>query len=373
MTALAGFMAVVPAGGAGKRLWPVSRPEHPKFLLDLTAAGRTLAQQTWDRLEPLTGSSGILVVTGPDHAPALADQLPGLKTENILVEPSPRDSLPAIALAAAVAERRHGDVVLGSFAADHVIGSQDQFEQAVTGAYLAAREGLIATIGIRPTAPSTAYGYIKAGPSLGLAADPTVRSVETFKEKPDLATAVVYLQNPDYWWNAGMFVFQVRVLLRHLERLHPTFAQGINQLADAWDTPQRDAVAQRIWPTLDRTPIDLGIAEPVAAEGGMACVPGDFPWSDLGDFDSLAEVTPEGPNQVRVLGLDATPQVVGFDSPGALVVSSSSKVIALLGMPDVVVVDTPDAFLVTTRDQVQQVKKLADSVPRLSFTPQAPL
>ncbi|MDR0593948.1 MAG: mannose-1-phosphate guanylyltransferase, partial [Bifidobacteriaceae bacterium] len=270
MTPLPGFFAVIPAGGAGKRLWPLSRPERPKFLLDLTGAGRTLLQQTWDRLVPLTGPGRVEVVTGQAHAAQVAAQLDRLDPANLLVEPSPRDSMPAIALAAAVTRRRHGDVVLGSFAADHVIDGQDQFERAVEMAYLAAQEGLIATIGIKSTGPSTAYGYIKAGPGLGLVAAPDVALVESFKEKPDRATAEAYLAAGGYRWNAGMFVFKVGVLLDQLARWRPTMADRIGQLADAWDTDRRERVAAEIWPGLTAIAFDHAIAEPAAAAGGLA-------------------------------------------------------------------------------------------------------
>ena len=218
MNRLADFVAVIPAGGAGKRLWPLSRAAQPKFLLDFTGSGRTLIQQAWDRLEPLAGASRIEVVTGAAHAVAVAAQLPalegpsGLNRGNLLMEPGPKDSMPAIALAAAIAQRRHGDVVVGSFAADHIIDDQAAFAQAVKAAYLAALEGFIATIGVKPTGPSTAYGYIKSGPSLGLVEAPQIKRVAAFKEKPDRATAERYLADGNYRWNAGMFVFRASLL-----------------------------------------------------------------------------------------------------------------------------------------------------------------
>ncbi|MDR2453050.1 MAG: mannose-1-phosphate guanylyltransferase [Bifidobacteriaceae bacterium] len=358
MSPLPGFGAIVPAGGAGKRLWPVSQARRPKFLLDLTGAGRSLIQQTWDRLVPLAGAEGVAVVTGAAHAAAVRRQLPGLAARNLITEPCPRDSMPAIALAAAIAHQRQGDAVLGSFAADHVIGHQAAFERAVEAAYQAAREDLIATIGVAPAGPSTAYGYIKAGPPLGLAAAPEARLVEAFKEKPDLSTAAGYLQ-AGYRWNAGMFVFRAGLLLERLHALQPALAQGIEALARAWDTPQRGEVAARVWPTLPRVAIDHAIAEPVAAQGGLATVPGDFPWSDLGDFDSLAALAPDGG-----LRLAGGPAPVLVDSPGALVVNQTRQQVALLGLPDAVVALSDGVVLVTTRANAQRVKQLADQLDR---------
>ena len=165
MTSIPGFWAVVPAGGAGTRLWPLSRAGHPKFLLDLTGSGRSLLQTTVDRLEPLTAER-VVVVTGAAHAEAVRAQLPGLGASQVLAEPSPRDSMAAIGLAAAVIERLDPDAVIGSFAADHVIPDQGAFEAVIREAAAVARDGHLVTIGVEPTWPATGFGYIRAGEPL---------------------------------------------------------------------------------------------------------------------------------------------------------------------------------------------------------------
>ena len=162
-----GFAAVVPAGGAGTRLWPLSRAGAPKFLHDLTGSGRSLLQATWDRLVPLAGDDRVLLVTGRSHAAAVREALPGLRGENLLLEPSPRDSMAAIGLAAAVLERREGaQAVLGSFAADHVITDDAAFGDAVRQAVATARTGEVVTIGITPTGPATQFGYVRGAEPL---------------------------------------------------------------------------------------------------------------------------------------------------------------------------------------------------------------
>ncbi|MHB1064352.1 MAG: mannose-1-phosphate guanylyltransferase [Georgenia sp.] len=366
MSDLPAFHAIIPAGGAGTRLWPLSRRNTPKFLLDLTGAGRSLLQQTVDRLRPLTG--GITVVTGQKHQAAVRAQLPELTERDVLGEPSPRDSMAAIALAAAVLRERHGDVIVGSFPADHVIADTAAFERAVREAVTVAAAGFVVTIGIEADRPSTAFGYIHAGEPLGAAgvldaaAAPTARRVLGFTEKPDAATAAAYLATGEYRWNAGMFVARADILLDHLGAERPALHDGVLKIARAWDTAARGEVLERVWPTLEKIAIDHAIAEPVAAAGGVAVVPAALGWDDIGDFASLADQLATPPADAadeapRVLGDPA--QVLAIGSAGALVVPGG-RTVAVLGVPGIVVVDTPDALLVTTREHAQQVKALVD-------------
>lgn len=353
-----GFHAVVPAGGAGTRLWPLSRAAAPKFLHDLTGAGRTLLQATWDRLAPLAGDDRVVLVTGDAHAGAVREQLPDLVDANLLLEPSPRDSMAAIGLAAAVIAQRHPDAVLGSFAADHVIPPSEDFAEVVRQAVVTAREGFFVTVGITPTRPATNFGYVHEAAGLGLEDAPLALRVEDFVEKPDAPTAAAYLADGGYRWNASMFVVQVDVLLQHLAEQKPALHDGLTAIARAWDTPQRADVLAATWPGLEKIAIDHAIAEPVAAAGGVAVVPGVFGWDDVGDWDSLAGLLP-AVGDLRVLG--GPDAVVVRDATG-LVVPGSGRLVAVVGLDDVVVVDTPDALLVTTRAKAQQVKAVVDAL-----------
>ena len=361
---LDGFRAIVPAGGAGTRLWPLSRAGSPKFLHDLTGSGRTLLQATLDRLLPLTGDGGVVVVTGHRHEEAVREQLAGLAAGDVLAEPSPRDSMAAIGLAAAVLTLRDGDVVVGSFAADHVIDAGPGFADAVRQGVAAAREGYVVTIGIAATEPSTAFGYVRLGEALGVAGAPAARHALGFTEKPDAATAAEYLATGEYRWNAGMFIVRAEVLLQHLAKLQPDLHRGLLEIAAAWDEPQRSEVLERVWPGLTKIAIDHAIAEPVAAAGGVAVVPGDFGWDDVGDYASLGDLLgaarDAGPEGVRVLGDPG--DVLALASSRALVVPGTGRLVTVLGLDDVVVVDTPDALLVTTRAHAQQLKVVVDAV-----------
>jgi mannose-1-phosphate guanylyltransferase len=355
-----GLTAVVPAGGAGTRLWPLSRRAYPKFLLDPTGRGRSLLQGTWDRLVPLVGRSGVVVVTGELHAAAVRAQLPALAEHDLLLEPSPRDSMPAIGLAAAVLQRRDPDALLGSFAADHVVRDEAAFTAAVHQAAAVARTGLLVTIGIEPTSPATGFGYVRCGGALGIADAPDARRATGFVEKPDAATAAGYLADGGYRWNAGMFVVRADVLLEQLRRGHPHLHDGLCAVAAAWDTAARAEVLGRVWPTLTRISIDHAVAEPAAADGVVAVVPARLGWDDVGDFAALADLlAPSAAGGARVLGDPAS--VLARDSAG-VVISGSGRYVAVLGVDDVVVVDTPDALLVTTRARAQDVKTVVDTL-----------
>ncbi|NRQ48467.1 mannose-1-phosphate guanylyltransferase [Aeromicrobium stalagmiti] len=338
------FHAVIPAGGAGTRLWPLSRAARPKFLLDLDGSGRSLLQQTWDRLNDLIPAERIHVVTGAAHADAIREQLPELT--GLLVEPSPRDSMPAIGLAAAVIGSIDPDAIIGSFAADHIIDDQVAFADAIGQAVAVARTGLVTTIGITPTGPSTAFGYIESGDQLTVEGGGSARAIAAFVEKPDAATAAAYVAGGHHSWNGGMFVTRTDVLLGHLARLQPALHTGLTTIAAAWTGEKRQAVLEATWPALTKIAIDHAIAEPVSLEGGMAVVPGAFTWDDVGDYAALQDV-----------GAASSPETVWIDASG-LAIAEDGTTIAVVGLHDVVVVRTPDALLVTTRDHAQRVKEV---------------
>jgi mannose-1-phosphate guanylyltransferase len=348
------FYAVIPAGGIGSRLWPLSRAAAPKFLHDLTGSGQTLLQDTWDRLVPLA-SKNIMVVTGDIHAQAVMEQLPQLSDDSLVLEPSPRDSTAAIALAAAILERRQPGVVIGSFAADHVILDQSKFEAAVREAIQVAATGKIVTIGIKPTEPSVAFGYIRKGERLS----ETACQVLEFVEKPDIATAKKYVESEEYFWNAGMFIAPAALILEVLRVSQPTLHKGVIEIAQSWDSPARQDVMDKLWPTLTKIAIDYSVAEPAARQNNVAVVPAQFEWHDVGDFAAIAELQSHGRRgHLAVLG---SARVLS-DSASGILVSDTGRLVALIGLEDVIVVDTADALLVTSKQHAQKVKSLVESL-----------
>jgi mannose-1-phosphate guanylyltransferase len=358
------FYSVIPAGGSGTRLWPLSRSGHPKFLHALTGTRSTLLQATVERLTPLAPPENTYVVTGLAHAAAVARQLPRVPDENILVEPSPRESAPAIALAAALIARPDPDAVMGSFAADHLVRDPDRFVEVMRDAIAGAESGRLMTVGITPTHPETGYGYIESGDPIGVG---DVRDVRCFKEKPTAELAATYLESGRYLWNAGMFVWRVGVFLDELRRQQPEIHAGVMAIAAAWERPDREEVLASVWPNLPKIAIDYAVMEGAAAVGKVATVPGDFGWTDVGDFHTLGDLMESDENHNVVLDLrtdpsQPAPTVVTRDCAGLVVVPHADRVIAAVGIQDTIIVDTPDAVLVCDRKSAQDVKRIVDAL-----------
>jgi len=369
--------AVIPAGGSGTRLWPLSRADHPKFLTPLAGVSQlgsavSLLQATVHRLAPLAPMERTYVVTGVAHAAAVARQLPSLPEAHILVEPSPRDSCAAIGLAAAVIARRDPTAVMGSFAADHLVRDGAGFCRVVQEAVEGAEQGLLMTVGITPTHPETGYGYLRCGGEVGTG---RMRRVEEFTEKPEYDRAVRYVESGHHLWNASIFVWRVDVFLAELARQQPELHAGLLRIAEAWGTGRQAAVLGEVWPTLPKISVDYAVMEGAAAAGRVATVPGDFGWNDVGDFHTLGAVLPGSGDGNVVVGApdgEATrdgewesfgkPPVLFYDASGLVVVPHSGRLVAALGVQDLIVVDTPDVVLVCPRNRAQEVKKLVDEL-----------
>ncbi|GAA3450249.1 mannose-1-phosphate guanylyltransferase [Dactylosporangium matsuzakiense] len=362
------FYAVIPAGGSGTRLWPLSRAGHPKFLHALTGTPLSLLQATYGRLEGLAAPECTYVVTGVAHAAAVARQLPGLPEGNILVEPTPRDSCAAIGLAAAVIARRDPSAVMGAFAADQLVRDVPAFQDTLHRAIQGAEDGLLMTIGITPTHPETGYGYLHVGEPTGTG---DVCKVAEFAEKPQLDVAQRYVDSGEYLWNAGMFVWRVDVFLDELARQQPELHEGLRRIAEAWDTHDREEILAQLWPGLTKISVDFGVMEGAGAAGLVGTVPGNFGWNDVGDFHTLGELLEtdtQGNVVVELAGLiddpsyASKPTVLMQDAERVVVVPRSGRLVAAVGVSDLIIVDTPDALLICPRSRAQDVKKLVDSL-----------
>ncbi|MGC4152036.1 MAG: sugar phosphate nucleotidyltransferase [Propionicimonas sp.] len=345
---------VIMAGGSGTRLWPLSRQGTPKQLLPLID-GRSLLRLAFERSLVSVPAEQVVVVTGAAYSDQVVAQLPELPAENILGEPVGRDSLNAVAWAAAVLARRDPEAVIAQVTADHVIEPVAAFAATLEQAFALAEDhpAALVTLGVVPTSPHTGYGYLHRGDPLP--GQPGAYTVRQFVEKPPRELAEAYLASGEYWWNAGMFVWRAATVLEQLRLLLPANHEGVTALAAE---PERLA---EIFPTLFKTSVDYAIMEPVSHGQGSAHVVAiglAVEWKDVGGYASLAEVLTADDAGNAVSGT-----VVALDASGNVVVNADpSGLIGLIGVSDLVVVRTRTATLVVPLDQAERVRELVAEV-----------
>jgi mannose-1-phosphate guanylyltransferase len=350
--------AVIMAGGSGTRLWPLSRVERPKQLLDVVVdedgAAHSLLAEAFTRLRAGLPAEQIWVCTAARYADLVRAALPKLRPDRLVLEPVPRDTANAVGLAAALVAEVDPEAELAVVSADHVIRPVERFTAALRTAHelLAVRPHALVTLGVTPTSPATGFGYVQKGAPTEVAG---AAEAASFREKPDAATAEAYLASGEYVWNSGMFVWRARTVLDALRDHLPESATGLDRIVAAPAGPERDAVLAEVFPTLPKISVDYAVLEPAAREPGrVAVVDLDVDWLDVGSWPALAHtLTPdETGNATRGL-------TVLLDSSGNVVLSDDPEhLVALAGVHDCVVVHTADVTMVCPIADAERVKQL---------------
>ncbi len=348
------YYAVIMAGGGGTRLWPLSRKARPKQMLRLLEE-RSLFQTSVQRLEGVFPPERVLVVTVEEQAAELKQQCPQIPDENFILEPMPRGTASVIGLAAIALRERDPLAVMAVLTSDHYIGNEEGFRSLLLAAHDVALDGFLVTLGISPTYAATGYGYIQRGEILGDYRQMPVYRALRFKEKPDEAQAQRMLSTSDHSWNSGMFVWKVERILQEFARHMPALYAGLTRIADAWNTPSRQAVLQAVWPDLRVETIDYGVMEKA---DDVAVIPATgLGWSDVGSWDALFEVLNGDEAGNIVMG----GQHIGLDTHQSLVyVNQEHRLIVTIGVDDLIVVDTGDVLLVCRKDQAQKVRQIVN-------------
>ena len=360
MSTTAPLVPVILSGGAGTRLWPLSREMAPKSFMPLPDGG-TLLGKTATRALALPGIAELVTVTNRDLYFHTRDVYAGLADrhdKSFLLEPFGRNTAPAVALAALHVQARHGsDAVLLVLPADHLIQDQAGFAAAVGRAVSLAQERMLTTFGIRPTQPETGFGYLECGDALGgsVAVLPAYR-VKRFVEKPPLEDARLYVARGNYVWNSGIFCFTAGAILdafaRHAPALLATVQPIAQTLGGKRDTPMLEIDPERFAAVPDIS-IDYAVMEPAAVAGSVAVVRGNFDWSDIGSWQAVSDLTPPDAHGNR--GRGERVSVATRDT----FVHSEDRIVATVGIENLVIVDTPDAVLVAHRDHLQRVREVA--------------
>jgi mannose-1-phosphate guanylyltransferase len=358
MTRLIHTYAVIMAGGGGTRLWPVSRKERPKQLLPLLEE-QTLFQSTVTRLEKFFQPERILVVTVAEQASIMQGQAPEIPIENYLIEPAPRGTASVVGLAAAVLMQRDPKALMAVLPSDHFIRHRDLFHYLLRAAFDVAEKGYLVTLGITPTFPSTAYGYIQQGEALDGEYKYPVYAVKRFIEKPDEQTAQQLLRNGNHSWNSGMFIWQVVDILNEIKRQMPALSDAVTKISASWCTPQKDEVLSALWYDLKVETVDYGVMENAEL---VAVLPASgLGWSDVGSWDSLAEVLLPDMNG----NIAQNAHHLAIDTHNSLVYSNDNeRLVVTIGVDDMILVDTGDVLLVCKSDQAQKVRDVVEHLKK---------
>jgi len=350
------FYPVILAGGRGTRFWPLSRKRRAKQLLALDGK-QTMIQQTVSRLLPLAPAKRFWIITNEDSRSEIARQIPRLNKPQIIAEPVGRNTAPAIGLAAFILLQSHPDAVIGMFPSDHVIGDEKRYLQVLEkGIEIAAAGENIVVLGIRPTRAETGYGYIKTGAPT----ETEAFRVRRFTEKPYAERAARFLEEGNYFWNSGMFLWSARTLAHALREHLPKTAPILEQIADAFGTRKFAEIFRRLYPKCENISIDYAVLEPRSSKGdensNIFCLPADFGWNDLGSWTALHEhhVAKSKSADGNLISSEGR---FTLDAAGNYI-HAPGKFVAAVGVNNLVVVETDDALLITTRDQAQDVGKI---------------
>lgn len=343
------MVGVILAGGSGTRFWPLSRRERPKQLLKLFG-GQPMIAHTVQRLDGLIGVERTLIVCGPHLVEPIREALPQLPPENLIVEPLPRNTAPAIGLAATVVAERFGeDEVMVVLPSDHFIAPRTAFQSCLRVAAEAAAQGPILTLGIPPTRPETGYGYIRQG-AAGEGGGP-IRPVEAFVEKPSLAKALAYLGDERFLWNSGMFLLTARTMLDECARQLPELAGVLQTIRGHLAAGAADEAWAEAFASAPDISIDYGIMEGAPR---VEVVPATFQWSDVGHWAALPEI--HDPNEEG--NVVRAPATLIDVSNSILYSQDGARHMGVVGVDDLIVVDTPDALLIVPRHKAQRVREV---------------
>lgn len=339
---------IIMAGGVGSRLWPISTPEYPKQFIDVMGVGRSLIQLTVDRLKPICPVENMWVVTNEKYIGIVKEQIPEMPIDNILAEPEARNTAPCIAYACWKIQKKHPEANIVVTPSDALVIDTTEYQRVLSKALrFTADKEVIVTIGIKPCRPETGYGYIAAD-------DPTdveeIYKVEAFKEKPDFATAEKYIQAGNYYWNAGIFVWNINTISKAIRTFQPKLANIMDEMSASFYTDNENDVLCRLFPTCDKISIDYAVME---KSKDIYTLPAEFGWSDLGSWGSLHTLLPNDENNNSTVGTN----IHLHDCKNCIVHASDKSKVVVQGLDGYIVAEKHGQLLICELNEEQKIKK----------------
>lgn len=341
---------VIMAGGIGSRFWPMSTPLCPKQFLDITGSGRTMIQQAYDRFAGIIDVENLWVVTSKDYIQLVQNQLEGINPQHILLEPCMRNTAPCIAYVSWKIQKEDPEAVFAVVPSDHLVLKIDEFQKVISKGFdFVAQGDRILTLGMQPSRPETGYGYIEQGESVGNG----IHKLKSFREKPDLKTAIQYLQDGSYTWNSGMFLWSAKTIVAELRRFVPEIARIMDQILPAMFTDNEQETVNNYFPDCTKISIDYAVMEKTDK---AYVLPAEFGWSDLGTWGSLHTLSEQDDNQNAVIG----DKVKMIESSGCMVRMPQNKQVVIQGLKDCIVAEHNNTLLICQLSEEQRIKEWHD-------------
>lgn len=341
---------VIMAGGIGSRFWPMSTPQCPKQFLDITGNGRTMIQQTFDRYTGIIDINHVWVVTSKDYKSLVLEQLQGINPQHVLLEPCMRNTAPCIAYVSWKIQKEDPEAIFAVVPSDHLILKVDEFKKIINkGFEFVGKGNRILTLGMQPSRPDTGYGYIEQGD----AEEDGVFKLKSFREKPDLKTAIQYLQEGGYTWNSGMFLWSVKTIVSELRLFVPEVATIMDKIAPTMFTEKEQEAVNQLFPDCTKISIDYAVMEKTSLAYVM---PAEFGWSDLGTWGSLHSLSSHDENDNAVIGNN----VKMVESTGCMVRMPKDKSVVIQGLKNCIVAEHNTTLLICQLSEEQRIKEWHD-------------
>ncbi len=354
------IFSVIMAGGVGSRFWPLSRERKPKQFLDILGTGRTLIQQTYDRLSKISDPQHILIVTNKEYADLVKEQLPAIPEKNILTEPDRRNTAPCIAYAAYKIKKQHPQATMIVSPADHLVIDVEDFINTLRAGVdfiEQKKSNALVTLGITPTRPETGYGYIQFDTSDKTSVNgKLIYKVKTFTEKPDKETAEIFLNSGEFLWNSGIFIWKTETILNAMDKYLPEMAAEFKKIEQLIDTEQEHKAVEETYSNISSISIDYGIME--KEKDDVYVIPSSFGWSDLGTWGSLYDNYEKDDDKNVKIGNNA----ITFNTTNSFIHVPDDKLVVVLGMDNVIVAESDYMLLIANKDDEQHIRQIVNKI-----------